>query len=319
MTEFKAPFPYFGGKSRAAHLIWPRIGADVPNYVEAFFGSGATLLARPGPPWYTETVNDMDCMIANFWRALQNSPEAVADFADQPVNEADLHARHMWLVSQEEFRERMKTDPDFFDAKIAGWWVWGRCTWIAGGWCDYNNISKRTGLMGRSIPNMTTQGVHAERITREGIQAHMLALANRLRRVRVVCGDWARVVTPAVCRGLTALVLDPPYFAGLSDGLYAHNDENVSARVREWAIANGDNPELRIVLCGYEGEHPMPDTWEKVSWKASGGFGGQRKDGTNQNAELERLWFSPHCLKVTDSLFGFSSEEDEEEEGTVVS
>ena len=42
----KAPFPYFGGKSRAAALVWPRFGV-VRNYCEPFFGSGAMLLARP--------------------------------------------------------------------------------------------------------------------------------------------------------------------------------------------------------------------------------------------------------------------------------
>ncbi len=40
----------------------------------------------------------------------------------------------------------------------------------------------------------------------------------------------------------------------------------------------------------------MPD-WECVPWKAKGGYGSQRKDGSNDNAHRERLWFSPHCLK----------------------
>lgn len=304
----KAPFPYFGGKSRAAHLIWPRFG-NVPNYVEPFFGSGAVLLARPDAP-QTETINDRDAMIANFWRSLQNDPEALADFADAPVNEADLHAKHMWLVSQTDFRERMLTDPDFYDAKIAGWWVWGRCAWIAGGWCDFEALSDRTGRMGRSIPNMNWQGVHSDRVQNEGVQQHMVALARRLRNVRVVCGDWSRTVTPAVCTGRTAILLDPPYFDGLSDGLYAHSDGNVSADVRKWAIENGENPDYLIALCGYEGEHKMPDTWETVAWKATGGYGLQRKDGSNQNQERERIWFSPACLKVTDSLFADYEEEE---------
>ena len=124
----KAPFPWFGGKSTVAHLVWERFG-DVQNYVEPFFGSGAVLLNRPTEPGI-ETVNDLDCMVANFWRALQHDPDAVADAADWPVNEADQHARHLWLCSQEEFRERMKTEPEFYDAKIAGWWVWGQCIWI---------------------------------------------------------------------------------------------------------------------------------------------------------------------------------------------
>lgn len=111
MSDLRAPFPWFGGKSRAADLIWSRLG-DVTNYVEPFAGSLAVLLARPTPPG-TETVNDLDCYLANFWRALAADPDDVAKWATGPVNEADLHARHRWLVAQAAFRERMKTDPDF--------------------------------------------------------------------------------------------------------------------------------------------------------------------------------------------------------------
>ena len=116
MNELKAPFPWMGGKSRVSDLVWDHFG-DTPNYIEPFFGSGAVLLGRPHNPGI-ETINDLDCMVANFWRALQNDPDAVAIAADNPVNEADQHARHLWLVSQEEFRERMKVDPDFYDTKI---------------------------------------------------------------------------------------------------------------------------------------------------------------------------------------------------------
>ena len=131
--NLKPPFPWFGGKSSVADLVWDRFG-NVQNYVEPFFGSGAVLLNRPHTP-STETINDLDCLVANFWRALQHEPEAVAEHADNPVNEADQHARHLWLCSQAEFRERMKVDPEFYDVKIAGWWVWGQCIWIGSGWC----------------------------------------------------------------------------------------------------------------------------------------------------------------------------------------
>src|SRR5690348_2738325 len=113
-----APFPWFGGKRRAAPLIWPRFGA-VDNYVEPFAGSLAVLLAAPAPI-ATETVNDRDAYIANFWRAVQRDPAAVEQWCHYPVSEADLHARHVWLLEQVDFRERMLTDPHFFDAKIAG-------------------------------------------------------------------------------------------------------------------------------------------------------------------------------------------------------
>ena len=133
----KAPFPYFGGKSKVAHLVWQYFG-DVPNYVEPFFGSGAVLLNRPilpGADYKTETVNDADCYLSNFWRALSHDPDGVAQAADWPVNEIDILARHKWLIAQDDFRVLMVADPEYYNVKIAGWWVWGLCSWIGGGWC----------------------------------------------------------------------------------------------------------------------------------------------------------------------------------------
>src|SRR5689334_19180994 len=47
-NTLKAPFPWFGGKSRVASLVWERFG-EVRNYVEPFAGSLAVLLGRPQP------------------------------------------------------------------------------------------------------------------------------------------------------------------------------------------------------------------------------------------------------------------------------
>ena len=136
--NLRAPFPWFGGKRRAAALVWGALG-DVRNYVEPFAGSAAVLLARPIPEdagRLLETINDADGLLANFWRALRADPEAVAHHADWPVNENDLHARHAWLVGRREnLTARLEGDPDWYDAKAAGWWVWGCCAWIGSGWC----------------------------------------------------------------------------------------------------------------------------------------------------------------------------------------
>jgi len=131
----------------------------------------------------------------------------------------------------------------------------------------------------------------------------MEALSQRLRYVRVCCGDFERVLgpTPTVLQsGTTGILLDPPYDVaqGRDGNLYNVDGEDVSKRAAAWAVAHGDNPRLRIALCGYEGEHDMPDNWECFEWKASGGFGNQRKTaGKNANRFRERIWFSPHCLK----------------------
>ncbi len=162
----------------------------------------------------------------------------------------------------------------------------------------------------RQIPRLSAdQGINSERSS--ALFAYMQELAARLRRVRVCCGDWKRVTGPSVTvkHGVCGIFLDPPYDmrvvsnaesgrdGAASDGLYANHSNDVSAEVREWAIENGENPLLRIALCGYEGEHKMPDSWACVPWKAHGGYGAQRGGKGNENAGRERLWFSPHCIE----------------------
>jgi hypothetical protein len=99
--------------------------------------------------------------------------------------------------------------------------------------------------------------------------------------------------------GLTAVFLDPPYSdkAGRADGLYASDSTAVAHEVRAWCLENGDNPLLRIALCGYDTEHDMPDSWEAVPWKAHGGYGSQGEGTGRDNASREVVWFSPACLK----------------------
>ena len=119
-----APFPYFGGKSLACSTVWQAFG-DVDNYVEPFCGSAAMLLGAPEGQ-RVETINDADGFVANFWRAVSKDDAAVAEALDWPVNEADLFARHIWLVQQSEgLLARLHADPDYYDARIAGWWAWG--------------------------------------------------------------------------------------------------------------------------------------------------------------------------------------------------
>src|SRR5574337_1199742 len=94
------------------------------------------LLGRPSAG-KVETLNDADGFVANFWRAVSLDAEAVAEAADWPCNEADLFARHSWLVRQlPGLLERLHADPAYYDAKVAGWWCWGACNWIGSGWCS---------------------------------------------------------------------------------------------------------------------------------------------------------------------------------------
>ena len=313
IEQLRAPFPYFGGKSSVAALVWQRFG-NVANYVEAFFGSGAVLLGRPHEPGI-ESINDADGFVSNFWRAVQADPDAVCSAMDWPVNERDLAARHYWLVTEGcERVAALQGDPLGYDAQVAGWWCWGLCSWIGSGWCNgegpwqwrggawqKREVPVEAGI-NRKRPHLggSGGGVSINSGAAGDLRQWIFALSQRLRRVRVTCGDWSRVCGPSVTfkHGLTGIFLDPPYSAeaGRTSDLYAVDCLSVAHDVRAWCIANGGNKKLRICLAGYDGEHAMPDGWECVAWRTQGGYGNQGDDIGRDNAAREVLWFSPHCL-----------------------
>ena len=120
----RAPFPYAGGKRRAAHHVWAAFG-EVDTYLELFAGTCATLLNCPWGPRPREIVNDMDANIVNFWRAVKRDPEAVAEHADNPVFHDDLIATKRYIASEAgSLAARVRDDMDFYDARYAGRWVW---------------------------------------------------------------------------------------------------------------------------------------------------------------------------------------------------
>jgi site-specific DNA-adenine methylase len=322
----EAPFVWPGGKSTVAAEVWSRFG-DADCYVEPFFGTGAVLLNRPTPFHGREIVNDFDDMICNFWRSVGRDPEAVAKWADCPVYESEKHARHIWLVKRKRtIREKLEGTVDYYDARAAGYWVWLLSVWIGSGCCSSTGawaIEKVKGVdrlrkqprgtqdgeprISRQMPNLNSQGI---RRNNSGFAAQewLQQLSRRLRDVTVCCGDWSRVCggkkgssLGSFTRGgsICGIFLDPPYSDEANRCVvYAHDNLDVAHAVRKWAIEHGDDPQLRIALCGYDGEHKMPKSWSMYKWKATGGysaFSDDQQSVAKQNAHRERIWFSPHC------------------------
>ena len=293
-----APFPYFGGKANACEQVWAAFGA-VDNYVEAFAGSAAMLLGAPDSKRIA-TINDADGFVANFWRAIAADPDAVAHHADWPCNEVDLFARHSWLVRQtKDLTTRLHADPDWFDAKIAGWWCWGACNWIGSGWCSGTGPWVHDGeriVDSRQFPHLGDAG--------QGRRAYIMEwfgkLHERLRDVRVTCGDWSRVVKDSVTtrHGMTGLFLDPPYTLGAMDYAAGGVGGDLATEVRNWCAANGQDKMLRIVLCGHKGEHDalLANGWHTRTWTARKGYA--LTDEAVANSASETLWCSPACVPV---------------------
>lgn len=288
----KAPFPYFGGKRTVALDVWARFGS-VKQYIEPFCGSAAMLLAAPRKA-SLEVVCDGNGFIANFWRAVVHQPGEVARWADYPVSHIDLGARHKWLMAQRETIAAALHDPDWPGCtKSAGWWLWGQCSWIGSGWCDWGKIphvsdaGRGVQAVGQ-IPHVSDAGRGAAPplLTSGGRTAWewLHRLADRLERVRVVHGDWTRCLNHHYGQAKTAVFLDPPYRS--YEKLYGVSAP-VADAVEAWAKAH---PQLRVAICGHVGDYDLPG-WDAVRWKRSGATYGSAKT-TNE----ECIWYSPGCL-----------------------
>ena len=315
-----APFPYFGGKRRAAPIVWRALG-DPSGYVEPFAGSAAVLLGRP--PFKgrrVETINDADGWLVNAWRAIQSDPATVAAYAYGPVSEIDYHARLAWLQERRtpELVSWLEGDPDAHDAKAAGWWLYVVACGIGepfgpGPWRVVDGHLRDTRKLphlgdagqgvNRELPHLGNagQGVNRElphlgNAGRGALAAYLGQLSHRLDRVRITCGDWGRVIKPSVTRagtggdGTRAIFLDPPY--ATSGDLYAAASDGIAEQVRAWCLTAPDD--LRIVLCGYDTEHDtlLGHGWIVVDGKAGGGAGYSTNPA---NGRRERLWLSPAC------------------------
>lgn len=309
----QAPFPYFGGKRIAAPIIWSELG-DPAGYVEPFAGSAAVLLARPAfTGRRAETLNDSDGWLVNMWRAIQTAPAEVAEHAYGPVTEIDYHARLAWLQARRtpDLIAWLEGDPEAYDAKAAGWWLYVTAAgignpWSEGPWRVADGRLTKTGGAGKGISRMLPHLGNAGKGINSGavgpgvkrLVAYLSSISTRLERVRITCGTWERVVTPSVRRagaggdGARAIFLDPPY--ATSGDLYAGTTQNdIAKQVRDWCMTASSD--LRIILCGYDDEHAalVDHGWSVIEGRAGGGAGYSTR---SDNGRRERLWCSPTCL-----------------------
>ena len=284
--KLTAPFPYFGGKRRAASAVWSRFG-PVDRYVEPFAGSIAVLLSCPYGPRPIEVVNDLDGVICNFWRAVRADPQTTAHYADYPTVHVDLVARRARIQDKlDDLTSRLIDDPEYFDPKMAGWWVWcisnsiGNAGQRNGGQMgmpsidakrnagkgvqrqrkniDRPHIDDTGGGMGVQRHRKTYQGRHKSN-SEEWLTPWFEALSQRLSQTIVTCIDWKGVLSPTLL-GITpgqidspkttGVFLDPPYNTpGRNTNIYQKDSLTVANNVETWALS--PHPKY-----GIPAEHP---------------------------------------------------------------
>jgi DNA adenine methylase len=314
-NELEAPFPYFGGKGMVADKIWAALGQP-KHYIEPFFGSGAVLLARPNynPTEHIETINDKDGFVANVWRSLQFSPDETARWCDWPVNHADLVARKAALLKNENtLLEGLLTDDQWHDPVMAGYWIWAASCWIGSGLTCPTQIPLLSSGGGgvhklSKRPRIGSGGVGVQEPYNTNIYQWFRKLSERLRNVRVVCGDWTRVCGGNWQNkiGICGVFFDPPY--GIDDrvvGVYGkHDSTTVAGDVNKWCIERGKLPDYRIVLTGYEENMNLVADygWRYERWKTFGGYAntaGTNNSRGQENRKREVIYYSPYCINET--------------------
>ena len=240
-VPLKAPYPYFGGKSRAAASSGPHSGMCQTLWTHSWgpwrscsddqrrhsskpsttgtawcqiFGVPCSMILMPWPTMPTGLVTKTICT------------------RDMPGSCHNARpSRHVWRATLTTTTPKLPGGGA--GACAAGLAPAGAAATAPGRWSTAS--SRHLGNAGQGVQRQRThlgnagQGVQRKRThlggargtgeqgimaaRNDGIYTWMRALCDRLRYVRVTCGDWTRVLGPSVTwkHGLTGVVLDPPY------------------------------------------------------------------------------------------------------------
>ena len=242
----------------------------------------------------------------------------------------DLTARHVWLIEWKNKNfKKLAEDSDYYDVKVAGWWVWGMSNWIGGGWCIDQNPSKKiphsSGVQGvqaqqklpKKRPRIGVTGYHAG--INQGVQANFAGgidpfncgerliewfqnLAQRLSKVTVFNRDWKSLTSPSVLGNTTtvscdvAVFLDPPYITDQRSKKIYQSDldatsDDVAKDCYQWAVDHGDR--FKIAYCAHVGDFDLPAGWIEVTAELAGIRNSERKA-----ERRDCIMFSPACART---------------------
>jgi DNA adenine methylase len=309
------PFSYFGGKRLIAPTVWELLG-NPQSYIEPFGGSLAVLLARPLPIAQNvqETVNDIDGLLVNLWRALRQEPDTIAVWFDRPVAEADLIACHNYLVENESrIRDLVLSHPDACDVQAAAYYLYTLTYRVAFTMSNkILHVMKPKQIIRPNYQALLVRDYDMRRaiFDKKGTE-RLFAIARRIRYVRILCGDWKRCFTGRYWyeasggrRPLTVGVyMDPPYADTNRSDVYRHESYEVAYEAMEWCLAHAHEPWMRIVFSSYDEflkppwcERLAAGGWRVLNWKkANGGYSNTGKNKVNTNCYREFLYISPNC------------------------
>jgi len=294
-VQLKSPVTYPGSKTAIAHHIWDALG-DVHRYTEPFCGSATTLLARPHRPGRYETIGDYSGLVVNYLRAVRDDPEKISAelYRLQPWTQADHRAwsLHLKAISSK-LRDLLQRDPLHYDLEAAAAWTHGQSAGLT------HQVYGQQPGQGPHTMNTTMYGRLATGLQRGTVAPLLHSIADRLRDVQILCGDWRTTLHGHIVadkdsyKQTCGVFIDPPY-ASQRGSMYELRDTestvSITAEVEEWALATA-GPLLRIVVAGYLGDYPRLD---EAGWYS-------RECGPGANSRRLRrdcLWYSPGCLNA---------------------
>lgn len=264
----RAPYSYFGGKSRLASRLLPLMPPH-RVYVEPFFGSGAVFFAKK--PAHHEIINDVSRNVVTFLRVLRDQPAEL-----ERVCALTPHARDEFLAADLEAE-------DLDDLERA------RRFWVRVNQSFAQAVNTSTGW------SLTIARTQSRPATIAGRVARFGALAERLMSASIDNRDAVDVIESAAGSG-TLIYADPPYLSETrvmrrgSAGDYEHDMADQANHRR--LIAALRCTTSKVMISGYPStlyDELLAD-WHSVDMGATSSTSNSRR--STRGARVERVWMN---------------------------
>lgn len=276
----KPPFSYYGGKQRLASKICNLIPPHTV-YVEPFCGSAAVFFMKGLPQntnsnHYREVLNDINGLIVNFFRVMQNKKQR-----------EELIDRLEWtLYSQEEYKKakdlcRKNTD----DPVLMAW------AWFVNISCSFSNKFNSgfgTGVYGRELASTFYSKIESLKLFRDRFKCCTIMNEPALRVIERFDSQQ------------TVFYVDPPYpetNQGHYSGFTQQDFEQLIDRLKSCKGA---------VLLSCYNNPAVPDDWVKHEFEATmSAANGKNRDSENIK-RIECVWYKPASEKMRKELLSVS-------------
>ncbi|MGI4819905.1 MAG: DNA adenine methylase [Janthinobacterium lividum] len=277
----KSLLGYYGGKAGPSGG-W--ITAQLPPheiYVEPFGGMCGVLMQKR--PSKVEVYNDQESALYNLLTVVRDQHEALRA------------ALMLTPYSRKEFLQCVKTVNEAGISPVE----WARRAYVV-------LAMSRNGSLGNT--SFSFGGPKFKGSVADGFvngQERIPAVAERLRRVTLECGNWERVCTQWDSLQ-TLIYFDPPYTLDSRNSRGNYSQELKAGEhlaILDWCR----RAESKIVLSGYRNELYRQELEVAAGWVRRDfltvAHTSAQRDKVSRASRVESIWLSPRAAAATPSLF----------------